>query len=46
MPAGDSVLIVPNWPVMYVLLDRPAPIRETYTLVPERPERQRRSSRT
>ncbi len=41
LPAGDSVLIVPNWPMMYVLLDRKAPIHETYTLVPEQIERQR-----
>ncbi len=41
LPAGGGVLIVPNWPALYVLLDRPAPIRETYTLVPEDAERQR-----
>jgi len=39
LPAGN-VLIVPNWPVLYVLLDRQAPIRETYTLVPEDARRQ------
>jgi len=37
----EPVLIVPNWPVLYVLLDRRAPIRESYTLAPEDPERQR-----
>ena len=38
---GEPVLIVPNWPVLYVLLDRRAPIRESYTLAPEDAERQR-----
>jgi hypothetical protein len=37
----EPVLIVPNWPVLYVLLDRRAPIRESYTLAPENAERQR-----
>ena len=37
----ELVLIVPNWPVLYVLLDRRAPIRESYTLAPEDAERQR-----
>jgi hypothetical protein len=37
----EPVLIVPNWPVLYVLLDRRAPIRESYTLAPEDAERQR-----
>ena len=41
LPPVEPVLIVPNWPVLYVLLDRRAPIRESYTLVPEDAERQR-----
>jgi hypothetical protein len=38
---GDRVLIVPDWPALYVLLDRRAPIRESFTLAPEDAERQR-----
>jgi hypothetical protein len=40
-PPDGGVLIVPNWPMLYVLLDRPAPIYDTYTLVPEGDEGQR-----
>jgi hypothetical protein len=39
---GDRILVAPHWPALYVHLDRESPLWETYFIVPEPEEHQRR----
>ena len=39
---GGQILVVPHWPALYLHLDRESPLRETYFIVPEPEEHQRR----
>jgi len=39
---GERILVAPHWPALYVHLDRESPLWETYFIVPEPEERQRR----
>ena len=39
---GERILVAPHWPALYVHLHRESPLWETYFIVPEPEERQRR----